>query len=105
MKKVLLLSSALAALVASPAASQDHPTPNYEAPLKTPLHMVDLEFAKRMEALRQEGLELQRSEGGTLSSASRARLQAKLDRELAAYRRKFKRNDPWSVNADGSARY
>lgn len=105
MRNITLFSFALAALASSPAAAQDHPTPNYEAPIKTPLHMVDLEFARRLEALRQEGLERQRFEGGTLSPASRAELQAKLDRELAAYRRKFKRNDPWSVNADGSARY
>lgn len=61
-----------------------------------------LTYESKAEALRDEMLALQQSDGGELTPQHRADLQERLEALLIAYRRDVTRADPMSVNADGS---
>ena len=62
---------------------------------------INLMHSAELEALRKDGLALQAADGGTLSPAHRARLQARLDKLNDSYRRLINRSDPWSVDSLG----
>ncbi len=58
-------------------------------------------YAYRLKTLRTEALRRQAADGGTLSPASQAYLQAKLDRINATRVRDARNNDLSSVDASG----
>ena len=85
-------------------AAQFAPQTSYVAAVRTPREVISLRFSKRLEALRREALARRQADGGVLTPAHRALLQAKLDRLQASYRHAVRNIDPMSVNADGSSR-
>ena len=96
-------------LIASPATA----TPMYGAqdllpnapyvlwPANEAVVQITLLHTAELEALRKDGLALQAADGGTLTPAHRAQLQARLDRLQDSYRRLIRRSDPWSVDSLG----
>lgn len=102
----MLFASALLASSASAApmyGAQDLlPNAPYVAwPANESMVRITLMHSAELEALRKDGLALQASDGGTLSPAHRAQLQARLDRLNESYRRLIRRSDPWSVDSLG----
>ena len=94
-----------AVAVAAPASARPDygpqdllPNAPYIAPL-TPKTIVGLTLqnSAKLRAFHDEGLAIQRADGGTLTPEHRAALQAKLDRLVAEYRRSLHRADPWAV--------
>ena len=66
---------------------------------------INLQHSAELEALRVDGLAIQRADGGTLTPAHRAELQARLDKIQASYRRLIYRSDPWAVDSMGMRKY
>lgn len=64
-------------------------------------HRINYTYVQQLKLLRETALRRQDAAGGTLTEASRARLQAKLDEINAARRMELRRGNVWSVNAFG----
>lgn len=98
----LFATSIILGVVAQPAAAQiasDNMTPR--APL-VQTAVLRHELNDRLVAIRAIALSLQASDGGSLSAEHRAIIQAKIDRAQSDYERQLRRNNPWSVDANGS---
>jgi hypothetical protein len=98
-----LIFAALVIFAPSNALAQWGPENVTYSPMPGPdaVVQINLQHSRQLEAFRAEGLSLQRSDGGTLTSAHRAKLQAELDQIEAGYRRNLHRYDAWSVNSMG----
>jgi hypothetical protein len=103
---MLIRSALLAAVMIVPSAAanaqaQDHlPNAPYiwsQAPRG--MNLADRQFLDQLKTFRQEGLVLQRLDGGTLTPQHRAQLQAKLDRMNADRCRNVTKHDPWALTS------
>ncbi len=93
----------LLALVLSPAAASGQYKPT-DGHARLSREAVNVQYQGDLRRFRNEALALRRADGGTLSTAHRAMLQAKLDRLNALYRERLRHTDPLRINADGSLR-
>ena len=91
---------ALSLAIAAPSASESYRgTTGQIPPSKDALYM---EYESKARALQNQMIELQTADGGRLTAAHQAHLQAKAEALLADYRQDLAKVDPMSVNADGS---
>jgi ABC-type oligopeptide transport system substrate-binding subunit len=107
----LLFATTLLSAAGAASAQSNNPqaTPNASFNRGGTVHAnfveaANVRFTSDIEALRKEGLAQQGLDGGTLTPAHRAELQARLDQINAAYRVRIGRSDSLDVNADGSRR-
>ena len=101
----------LAATIASSATSAGtsvvaiYPSGHYEGiPAKDLIQQIKFRYSAQLKSLRDEGLATRRADGGTLTPAHRAELQARLDRIQASYRHAIQQADPWAVDSLGMRR-
>jgi hypothetical protein len=68
------------------------------------IEQINLQHLAQLRRLHEDGLAIQRGDGGSLTAAHHAELQARLDRVQETYRRNIERVDPWAVKSDGIRR-
>ena len=106
---LLAAAAALNAPTVLPNRDRDARPPNPAIGIlymPTPLTVsADTTHSTRLAALRAEALEMQASDGGTLTPEHHAQLQAKLDRIQLRYAEMLRRADPFSIDSNGSAIY
>jgi hypothetical protein len=104
MKKVIPIAVLLGLGAAVPATAQtvySQPRNAIKSYDRVELQQI---YFHRLNSLRAEALHRQAHDGGTLSPASHAYLQAKLDKINATRERDARRNDLMSVDAFGAKR-
>jgi len=78
--------------------------PFMQVPAWEVMEQIRLTHWAELQALHDDGLAIQRADGGTLSPAHHAELQARLDRIQESYREKLYRADPFAVDSYGMRR-
>ena len=102
--RAMLLAAAVVFGPATAMAQEGAYHPPSAEPVRRTITSINLQHVEKLKALREEGLALQRADGGTLTPAHLAELQRKYDKLWESYHRNVARADRFSVNADGSAR-
>lgn len=101
----MLRATLMLALALVPAAAATAQYKPIDGHVRISREAVTIQHLGDLRAFRNKALALQRADGGTLSAAHHAILQAKLDRLNAIYRERLRYTDPLSINADGSLRH
>lgn len=73
-------------------------------PARDAIEQINFRYSRQLKALHDEGLAIRRTDGGSLTPAHHAELQAKLDSIQASYRRAIERVDPLAVDSHGMRR-
>ena len=90
---------------AAPALPSTPPIPPSSGPsgfVRPSIEALMLDYETQAKALKAEMADLQKSDGGQLTSEHRAYVQQKLIALLDAFHGALRKDDPMSVNADGS---
>ena len=104
------LAIAAAAMSPGPAAPSfpslppSPPTSGASGHLRPSIEALILDYQGQAETLRAEMAALKKSDGGQLTPEHLAYVQEKLIVLLDAYRSDLRKDDPMSVNADGTLR-
>jgi hypothetical protein len=75
--------------------------PFIQVPAWEQIEQIRLIHMAELKGLHDDGLAIQRADGGTLSPAHHDELQARLDRIQESYRSQLYRADPFSVDSYG----
>jgi hypothetical protein len=100
---IVLSFAAVAAAAMSPVGSSPFP-PISGSPghMRPSMRALVLDYETKARALRSEMAELKQADGGELTAEHRQYLTQKLTSLLDAYHGAIRKDDPMSVNADGT---